>query len=313
MSIWAVLKDLMKINCLIKVSKFFSSLKDKCISKKEYDRAINVWNVFKIKILDEYHLYLKTYVLLLADTFEKFIKTCLDYYGLDPCHYFSPPGLTWDAILKMTGVELELISDIDKHLFIEKGMRGGVSYIAKRHSKIKDCDNKENKFIIYWDANNLYGWGMDQSLPYGGFDWLTKKETNKLDLDSISVNSSIGYFLEVDLEHPSDIHDSHNDYPFTPEKLEISFDMLSRYYSDIANKYGTKVGGVTKLVPNLRNKSKYVVHYKNLQLYLSLTMKLSKIHRVLKFKQSNWLKEYIDFNTKKRKNAVILERIFLSW
>ena len=145
---------------------------------------------------------------------------------------------------------------------------------------------------------------MNQPLPYGGFDWLTKKETNKLHLDSISENSSTGYFLEVNLEYPSALHDSHNDYPLAPEKLEISFDMLSRYCSDIAKKYGTKVGGVKKLVPNLRNKSKYVVHYKNLQLYLSLGMKLSKIHGVLKFKQSDWLKEYIDFNTEKRKNAV---------
>ena len=107
---------------------------------------------------------MKTDVLLLADVFEKFIKTCLDYYGLDPCHYFSPPGLSWDAMLKMTGVELELISDNDTHLFIEKSMKGGISYIAKRHSKIKNCDNKEKNpsFIgmqiicMFGDLINLY-------------------------------------------------------------------------------------------------------------------------------------------------------------
>ena len=131
-------------------SKFFSSLKGKCISKEEYDRAIKTWNVFKIKTLGEYHdLHLKTDILLLADVFEKFIKTCLDYYGLDPCHYFSSPGLSWDAMLKMTGVELRLISDIDTHLFIEKGMRGGISYIAERHSKIKDCDSKEKNPLCF--------------------------------------------------------------------------------------------------------------------------------------------------------------------
>ena len=179
-------------NKLPDTTKFFSSLKDICISEKDYLKANNIWNAFKIKSLGEYHdLYLKTDVLLLADVFEKFIKTCLDYHGLDPCHCFSSPGLSWDAILKMTGVKLELISDIDKHLFIEKGMRGGISYIAKRHSKIKDCDNKEKKSIIYRDANNLYGWGMNQTLLYDGFDWLTKKENNKLDLDSVSENSSV--------------------------------------------------------------------------------------------------------------------------
>ena len=155
MSIWTVLKDLMKINYLIKVSKFFSSLKNKCISKEEYDRAVNVWNVFKIKTFGE---YLKADVVLLADVFEKFIKTCLDYYRLDPCHYFSPPGLSWDAMLKMTGVELELISDNDTHLFIEKSMKGGISYIAKRHSKIKNCDNKEkNPFFIGMQIICMFG------------------------------------------------------------------------------------------------------------------------------------------------------------
>ena len=126
--------------------EFFSSLKDKCISKEEYDRAINIWNVFNVKTLGEYHdLYLKAYVLLLEDVFEKFIKTCFEYYRLDPCHYFSSPGLSWDAMLKMTGVELKLISDITMHFFIEKGMRGGISYIAKRHSQIKDCDSNNKK------------------------------------------------------------------------------------------------------------------------------------------------------------------------
>ena len=115
---------------------FFSSLKDKCISEKDCSRAIDVWNVFKMNTIGDYHdLYLKTDVLLLADVFEKFISTCLDYYGLDPCHYFSSPGLSWDSMLKMTGIKLDLISDIDMHLFIVKGMRGGISYISKRHSK----------------------------------------------------------------------------------------------------------------------------------------------------------------------------------
>ena len=113
--------------------EFFNSLKDKCISEKDYQRANNVWNAFKMKTMGDYHdLYLKIDVLLLTGVFEKMIKTCLDYHGLDPCHYFSRPGLSWDAILKMTGIELELISDIDMHLFIEKRMRGGISYIAKR-------------------------------------------------------------------------------------------------------------------------------------------------------------------------------------
>ena len=156
---------------------------------------------------------------------------------------------------------------------------------------------------MYWDANNLYGWAMNEPLPYRGFRFLTKKEISEFCLNSISENSIIGYILEVDLEYCKELHNSHSDYPLAPEKLEISSDMLSKYCSDIANKYGVKAGGVNKLFPNLRDKVKYVVHYRNLQYYLSLGMKLVKVHRILKFKQSNSLKEYIEFNTKKRQES----------
>ena len=152
---------------LLDKCEFFTSLKDRCISEKDYFKAINVWNVFKMNTVDDYHdLYLKADVLLLADVFEKFIKTCLDYYRLDLCYYFSSPGLSWDAMLKMTEIKLGLISDIDMHLFIEKGMRGGISYISKRYSKANNKymwsfdSDEENKFMMYLDANNLYGWEM---------------------------------------------------------------------------------------------------------------------------------------------------------
>ena len=135
---------------------------------------------------------------------------------------------------------------------------------------------------------------MSQYLPYSGFKWLNQKEISDFCLNSGSENSSIGYILEVDLEYPSELHDLHNGYPLAPEKLEINQNMLSKYFFNIANKYGIKIGGVNKLVPDLGNKSKYVVHYRNLQLYLSLGMKLTKVHRILKFEQSDWLKKYID-------------------
>ena len=127
-----VLKSFLKINYLIDLN-CLSSLKDECISEKDYLRAINVWNVLKEKIMGDYHddLHLKTDIFLLADVFEKIINTCLEYYGLDPCHYFSSPGLSWNAIIKMTGIELELNSDIDMHLLTEKGMREGTFSFAK--------------------------------------------------------------------------------------------------------------------------------------------------------------------------------------
>ena len=126
---------------------------------------------------------------------------------------------------------------------------------------------------------------------------------DEFDVALISKKSQTGYIFEVDLEYPDELHELHNDYPLAPEKLVVTNDMLSKYCKEIADKYEIKVGDVKKLIPNLGNKTNYVVHYRNLQLYLSLGMKLTKIHRVLEFKQSDWMKKYIDFNTEKRKNA----------
>ena len=123
---------------------------------------------------------------------------------------------------------------------------------------------------------------MSSYLLYGGFKWL--KNVDGFDVNSISEKSPIGYFLEVDLEYSDELHELHNDYPLAPEKLAVSSDMLSKYCKKIADKYEIKVGDVKKLIPNLGNKTKYIVHYKNLQLHLSLGIKLTKIHRVFKFK-----------------------------
>ena len=142
---------------------------------------------------------------------------------------------------------------------------------------------------------------MSQYLPYSGFKWLNQKETYKFYVNSIGENSSNEYILEDDLEYPDALHELHNDYPLASEKLKITYYMLSNYCSSISNEYDIKIGGVNKLVPNLDNKSKYVLQYRNLQLYLSLGMKLVTVHRVLKFKKPDWLKTYIDFNTDKRK------------
>ena len=156
---------------------------------------------------------------------------------------------------------------------------------------------------MYWDANSLYAWAMIEYLPYGGFNFLSKEEIKVFNLDSFPENSLVGYILEVDLEYCKELHDSHSDYPLCPEKIEVECSMLAKCCRDIADRYSIKVGGVKKLIPNLGDKTKYVVHYKNLQYYLSLGMKLVKTHRILSFKQSNWLKFYADFNAEKRKQS----------
>ena len=174
--------------------QFYSILNYQHITDDEYDHAKKVWKTFKIKTMCEYHdLYFGSDVLLLADVFESMLtilqirfllKTCLQYYKLDSCHYFTSPGLSWDAMLKMTNIKLELMTDLDMFQFIEKGMHGGVSYIANRYGKannkyMKEYDEKApSKYIMCLDTNNLYGWAMSQYLPTGNFKWMTDKKSN---------------------------------------------------------------------------------------------------------------------------------------
>ena len=196
--------------------------------------------------------YLEKDVLLLADVFEKFIDTCLKFYGLDPCHYFSSPGLSWDAMLKITGVKLKTSSDIDIYLFIEKGLRGGISYITKRYAKannkcIKNHDPTEPSiYISYLDMNDLHGWTMSDYLPYDRFKLL--KNVDKFDVNSVSKINPVGYILKVDLEYPDELHVLHNDYPLAPGKLVIPYEMLSDCMKNVVH-----------------NKANYVLHYRYLQ------------------------------------------------
>ena len=292
---------------LPKKEDFFSIMNNEHITDEEYQHAQNVWSEFGLSSMGEYHdLYLKSDILLLTDVFENFREACQQYYELDPAHYFTAPGLSWDAMLKKTKTKLELISDVDMFQFIEKGMRGGISYIANRYGKannkymVHHNPEEASKYIMYLDANNLYGWAMSQYLPTGGFEWLTEEE---VDLSKYNDESEKGLILEVDLEYPEELHDLHNDYPLAAEKIKVTEDMLSPYSREIAEKFKVKVGLVKKLVPTLSNKERYVLHYRNLQLYMSLGLKLTKIHRALEFNQSPWLKPYIDFNTKKRAEA----------
>ena len=156
------------------------------------------------------------------------------------------PGLAYGAALKITKVQLELLSNPDMLFSIESGARGGVATISHRHAKANneykgtEFDSvKEYKFISYYDANNLYGWAMSRQLSTSGLKWMADDELND------SKHPSC--ILEVDLEYPEDLHNLHNGYPLAPERI--------------------KIGNVEKLIPNLNNKTNYVVHYKNLKLY----------------------------------------------
>jgi len=144
---------------------------------------------------------------------------------------------------------------------------------------------------------------MSQHLPTGKFRWMNQKQIDKLDLSKYTNDSKTGLVLEVDLDYPDKLHDLHNDFPLAPEQVKVTENMLSKYCQQIKDKFNISIGQVHKLIPTLSSKQKYVLYYRNLQLYLDLGLKLTKIHRVLKFNQSPWLNSYIDFNTRKRTNS----------
>ena len=207
---------------------FYSKLTGANISDSDYTHAQRVWETFGCQTLGKYtDLYCRTDVLLLADVFENFRKTSQKQYGLDPANYYTSPGLSWDALLKKTRVELELLTDYDQHLFIEKGMRGGISMVSKRHARannpaVEGYDpEKPNNHILYLDANNLYGWAMSQPLPTGGFRWVEDCDGLLGTIQDQPVDGPEGFILEVDLEYPQELHDHHNAYPLAPEKVDV--------------------------------------------------------------------------------------------
>ena len=262
------------------IESFYSELNKSGISEDNYTHAQNVWETFELETPQNYHdLYLKTDVLLLADVFENFRDVCQENYGLDPAWYYTAQGLAWDAALEVTKVELELLADPDMLLMIEKGIRGGVSMISTRYGEANNPymgdsydPNQPTKYISYLDANNLYGWAMCKALPTYGLEWIVQHELNNWKNHSC--------ILEVDLEYLKELHDLHNDYPLAPELMK-----------------GNKI---EKLIPNLNNKTNFINHHESLKHYEKLRLRITEIHRGIKFVESNWLEPYIMKNTNLR-------------
>ena len=214
---------------------------------------------------------------------------CLKEYELDPAHFLSLPRLAWQACLKKTNIELELLTDYDMLLLVEEGIRGGICNSIQRYAKVNNKymksynNNEESSYIQYLDANNLYGWAMSKKLPTNGFKWIDNNEINEEFIKNYNENDIKGYMLEVDVKYPKRLHEIHSDLPLLSERMEI-------------NK-------CKKLVCNLFNKKKYVAHINTLKQALNHGLKLKKIHRAIEFNQKEWLKPYIDMNTELRKEA----------
>ena len=269
---------------------FYSNLTLENISEVDYMHANNVFKTFELNNVSDYHdLYVRSDTLL-VDIFENFRKACIKSYELDPAHFVSLPGLAWQACLKKTNVELELLTDYDMLLMIEEGIRGGICHAIQRYAKannkcMKDYDKKnKSSYIQYLDANDLYGKAMTEKLSVRGFRWMD--DISRMDEDFVrgyDKNDIKGYILEVDVDYPNKLQNLLSDLPFLPERMVTN---------------NTK-----KLVCNLNDKKNHVVHINVLKQALDHGLKLRKVHRVIEFDQEAWLKEYIDVNTELRKKA----------
>ena len=270
---------------------FYSKLNLENITDKDYEHVKKVWEAFEIKNLGEYHdLHVQCDTFLLADVFENLRNKCIEIYEFDPAHFLSAPGLAWQECLKKTKAELELLTDIDMLLVVEKGTRSGICQAVHRYAKannkfMKNYDkNNESSYIEYLDANNLYRWEMSRKLQVNGFKWVEKlSRFNEIFIKNYNQNSDIGYFLEVDIDYPKKIFNFHKDLPFLRERK--------------------KVNKVEKLICGIEDERKHVEHIRILKQALNHGLVLKKLHKVIKFNQEDWLKPYIDMNTKLREEA----------
>ena len=293
---------------------FTDFLTQKPIELTEYAHAKRVWTETKCKTLKNYHtIYLFMDVNLLTDVFLNFRQTLFSKYGLDCCHYLTLPSFSWDAMLKHTKVELELLGDYEMLVFCEKANRGGLCFVNHRYGKSNhpQCKNydpsKATSQIIYLDMNNLYGGAMRMYLPFANFQWVKGNLDEMLKrILKLSDESPQGYYIKVDLHFPDTVHDKLKDYPPCPENIEINFEMLSEYNKKCyRTEHGTtkKIYTSRKLTPHLNDHKAYVLDYRLLKKAVELGVEVMAVHKILQFDQSPWLRPYIDKNTEYRRES----------
>ena len=291
------------------IDKFYNDLDCSDLTPERYEFAQRVWKTFKCQNLKDYlHVYLLADCLLLADVFEHYRGCCLADYRLDPIHYFSSSHYTFDAFLLHTQSRLELLTDLDHYLFLSKAMRGGLSIVSKRYSRAnhpslgeKYDSSKPLKFLHFVDANNLYGKVMMEYLPVGGFRWMKREELTEEFVCALSADGDYGCFVQCTMLYPPALHDLHDDYPLAPVKRKIRYEDLSPVAREMCDRHKLK-GTLNreKLIGTFEVRREYVLHYRNLQFYLKLGMRVVEFQAGLIFRQAPVMKSYIEFNSQRR-------------
>ncbi|XP_054268212.1 uncharacterized protein LOC128990026 [Macrosteles quadrilineatus] len=264
---------------------FYNALNDSEVTDAEYQHAQHTWNTMKMKNFGQYHdFYLLLDVCLLMDIIQCFRKNCVATYNIDCCHSFTAPGLAWQSMLRMTGVTLELLTNYDHFLMFESAIRGGLVQCCHRYEKAnnpllensEDYDpNKETKYMLYLDCINLYGSQMKKHLPTGNFEFVN--DVDDLNWSNLPEDSPYGLLLECDVTVPEHLHDLMNDFPILPEQKDVD--------------------NQGKLLATLEDKKHYIAHYTVFQQAVKLGLKITKVHRALRFSQSPWMEKFIDKNT----------------
>ena len=299
--------DRLKDSCLPQREHFKNDLTGEECSEEDYRFAQRAWQEFDCQTFGDYMMaYLKLDVILLACVFERFRQKILEEDGLDPVHFVSLPGLSFESAFKMTEESIHLLNDLEMYNFFEKGIRGGMTFVNKhlvRNEAITHNNESLMQHLAYIDENNLYGNALRKPLPHSEFCWVDDVSRFTRDfILSLDEEGDYGYTFEVDLGYPQHLHHDTADFPLAPETGLITQDMFSDFmntFHEIVNSNKTYKPS-QKLLLTQYDREHYIVHFAILKFYLAMGLTLNKVHRIIKYRQKPWLKEYIDFNSKQR-------------
>lgn len=291
---------------------FYSSLKESNVDLEDYLQAVKIFNTLECRNIQDFlDIYTKCDVLLLACAMQKFRTVNYSHYGIDCLHFISAPSYYFQACLKISKVEFQLFDQPDQYLLIESGIRGGLSQVFNRTSLPNNPDvptwdpSKPTTYGLLLDHNALYPtsqWAY--KMPLKNFRWLTKGEISKLDLYNLDIHGDTGLIFHLDLHYPDEIKEFTKNFPLCPTNINITHDMLTDYQKNLLSKLGLKYPKSNrKLVATQLDKDDLVIHAVPLSVFLKLGMRVKRIHRVLCYEQSYWLRDWVELGTERRKSA----------